>query len=445
MARNLPGADVKRSTGIPWPVEELLRDQAHSWWSDMSHPDGVSEVITRLQRQGCPSCWQEHGPEFKTWWHVGQAYRAIGRVWDAVTVFDAMYEQYLDMEAGVEPNGRLNKAWATFELSECFAALGCPAHAERYLLLSVCEEAAVRSQESGGLSPQTFCKLGTYRRLRSRGWTQERFERLFSLAAQEAAEEPVLGGHAPARPLSWFPEWILQGVLRSGQATTSIPAPLEAPLYRVNRRYVDQLRAMVGREQPASRGHALEHLAEYLLSSIPGCRTVRRTKTYSSDLDVVCSMAGTDLDFRADFGRYFVVECKSSEGRADVTDVLKFSRVLDSLKCRFGILFAWNGVTQAASKEGEPRYALREELKLFLDRGIVLVVITKDHTRRVAEQGESLLGLLREEYERVRFDVPSLAHRECARKRARRRRRLPQRPAKHASARPGAPGPPGPT
>jgi hypothetical protein len=84
-------------------------------------------------------------------------------------------------------------------------------------------------------------------------------------------------------------------------------------------------------------------------------------------------------------------------------------------------------------------------LKLFLDRGIVLVVITKDHTRRVAEQGESLLGLLREEYERVRFDVPSLAQRECARKRARRRRRLPQRPAKHASARPGAPGPPGPT
>jgi hypothetical protein len=206
----------------------------------------------------------------------------------------------------------------------------------------------------------------------------------------------------PWPELNRFPEWALLELPQDWM--TEVPDPREAGRYRANRAFVEELRKKVADATSDPQRKTLERLAQYLLSCIPGCRSGRAMRTYSTDLDVVCSAAGMDVDFRAEFGRYFVAECKSSDAGADVTDLLKFSRVLDSVKCRFGVLFAWNGISRGVSQQGEPRYALREELKVFLDRGIVLVVITKDHIRRVAE-GESFVALLREEYEKTRFDV----------------------------------------
>src|SRR5207245_10589546 len=96
-----------------------------------------------------------------------------------------------------------------------------------------------------------------------------------------------------------------------------------------------------------------------------------RKRSTSTDYDVVCGMEGVDLDFRSNLGRYFLCECKDWANPADFSTFAKFCRVLDSAKCRFGILFSREGITGAARSTD----AAREQLEVFEDRDMVVVVI----------------------------------------------------------------------
>jgi hypothetical protein len=136
------------------------------------------------------------------------------------------------------------------------------------------------------------------------------------------------------------------------------------------------------------------------MSCMPGCRTRRRERSGSTDYDIVCAMEGFDIDFRSDLGRYFVCECKDWVSPADFTTMAKFCRVLDSIKSRFGILFSKNGISGA----GETKFAEREQLKVYQDRGIVIVVLSLEELRYVAS-GANLIALLRRQYETVRLDL----------------------------------------
>jgi len=95
----------------------------------------------------------------------------------------------------------------------------------------------------------------------------------------------------------------------------------------------------------------------------------------------------------------------------------KFCRVLDSVKSRFGILFSRTGI----SGEGAHRDAALEQLKVFQDRGIVIVVVDQKDLDRVA-QGANFISLLRSKYERVRLnltgDDPISRNRAKSRKRS---------------------------
>ena len=75
-------------------------------------------------------------------------------------------------------------------------------------------------------------------------------------------------------------------------------------------------------------------------------------------------------------------------------------RVLDSVKSRFGILFSKSGI----SGEGRARNAELEQLKIFQDRGTVIVVIDKNDLEKLAK-GANFVGLLRRRYERVRLNL----------------------------------------
>ena len=125
--------------------------------------------------------------------------------------------------------------------------------------------------------------------------------------------------------------------------------------------------------------------------------------TPSSDYDIVCSVEGFEVDFRSELGRYFVCECKDWQSPADFTTMAKFCRILDSTKSRFGILFSKLGIS------GQDRAidAEREQLKVFHDRQIVIVVIDHGDLVSVA-QGANFINLLRRKYERVRLDL--MAH-----------------------------------
>jgi len=127
------------------------------------------------------------------------------------------------------------------------------------------------------------------------GLTHEEFERYATQFFKLAVKEPAW---------ALLPEALLQHV--DDGWLTEVPSALEASSYQVNSRYVGHLLEQMGR----GNGEALEVLAQYLMSCIPGCRTRRHLRSRSSDYDVVCMMEGLDFDFRSELGRIFVCECK---------------------------------------------------------------------------------------------------------------------------------------
>lgn len=155
-----------------------------------------------------------------------------------------------------------------------------------------------------------------------------------------------------------------------------VPSPEESAYYRANPLYVQYLIKALG----DGKGTALERLAQYVLSVIPGARTHRRAVSGSTDHDVVCALEGPGLDFRSEIGRYFVCECKDWGEPANFPAIAKFCRVLDSTKCRFGILFSRAGLTG----KGKARDAELELIKVFQDRGMVIVVIDEGDLTNLA-------------------------------------------------------------
>jgi hypothetical protein len=296
---------------------------------------------------------------------------------EALAIFWSLYQHMLLAQ---ESCGRVHKGMPLCWISDCFQLLGCPVHRKRYLQLTLCED-AIRGQ--GTIHPGS---TGSYFRLVWGGMPDAEFCRYARTYWQLSQEEPQV---------SLFPEALLQRT--DDDWLTAIPSAGEAFVYLANEHYVRWLLAQLG----SAGGRTLEFLAEYLMSCMPGCRTKRRARNKSnSDYDVLCSMEGVEVDFRSELGRYFVCECKDWSTPADFTTMAKFCRVLDSFKAKFGILFSKFGVT------GEPRTtdAAREQLKVFQDRGIVIVVINEADLQAIAK-GKNLIALLRRRYEAVRLDM----------------------------------------
>jgi hypothetical protein len=269
-------------------------------------------------------------------------------------------------------------------ISDGFRHLGYPVHAKRYFMYTLCEDAAAY----GGA--KRVDGSGVY--FRAIGYFQ---------LSEQLVEEYTKKAYTAFKRLGrdgWFPERTLAEL--DHRWMTSYPSELEYGQYWSNRLYIEHLLRRLGR--PSDKGRSLERIAHYLLSMIPGCRAYLRKPTGSSDLDVVGSFQGPSLDFRAEFSRYFVCECKDWNTKADFTTIAKLARTLDSVKSRFGIILSKDGISGA----GRGRFAEREQLKVFAANGIAIVVITLEHLKRVAN-GECFLEILRGEYEMVRLDVGS--------------------------------------
>jgi hypothetical protein len=141
---------------------------------------------------------------------------------------------------------------------------------------------------------------------------------------------------------------------------------------------------------------------------MPVCRAFMRSKTYSTDYDVVGIPEGLGLDFRSELGRYFLCECKDWQAKADFTTIAKFCRVLDGAKCSFGILFSKHGITGNRGTTD----AAREQVKVFQQRGMVVVIVSEADIQAVAE-GANFITMLRKKYEQVRLDLrATTAHRK---------------------------------
>jgi hypothetical protein len=95
-----------------------------------------------------------------------------------------------------------------------------------------------------------------------------------------------------------------------------------------------------------------------------------------------------------------VCECKDWARPVGFSTIAKFGRVLDSTKSKFGILFSKKGITGV-----KRTFAARlEQIQLFHDHGIAIVVVSMEDLRKVAA-GANFISVLRTKYEAVRFDV----------------------------------------
>jgi hypothetical protein len=354
---------------------------------DRKLPDELKYFLTRRDGAAviCESPQQAIVPgeisrdDVQEAWHLcGLFYFNLNRIHEALAVFNTYYDHMLLHQ---EQSGkRLHKGIPLVRIGECHERLAHPVLAKRYLMLTACEDSI---RDKGKIDPET---TGLYfRMIWGRGMTH------WALLGYAAKMYEISETH----PLeSIYPEWMLQEI--DDQWMTEFPSPEEAAAYRITRPYVRHLLGNLG----SGAGKNLERLAHYVLACMPGCRARMRSRTSSTDYDVVCAVEGAGLDFRSELGRYFICECKDWESKADFTSMAKFCRVLDSAMCSFGILFSRNGI----SGEGAATDAEREQIKVFQQRGMVVVVVSESDLTKVAD-GANFLTMLRTKYEQVRLDL----------------------------------------
>lgn len=348
--------------------------------AELESAEGAGRICSRLRKHSLAG--QSFSPDVQRLWELcGLFYINTGRWHEAIVIFHDLYDSMLTWE--VDSVAREHKGMPLCWLSDCYSAIGCPVLARRYLMLTTCEDAIreqgdIRSDRSGvyfrwvmryGLSPYD---LSRYAR---------EIWRLYHQNKEEAR----------------FPEWIVQDL--DHLWITAFPSTAEVIRYDISSAYAVWLFEQLGKGD----GKFLERLAHYLLSAIPGCRAYRPQRSHSTDYDVVCAFEGANVDFRGDLGRYFICECKDWEKPADFSAFAKFCRVLDAAKCGFGIIFSKKGI----SGEGRTVFAEREQLKVFQDRGLVIVVISEDDLSKVIT-GSNFVTMLREKYENIRLDLKRL-------------------------------------
>ncbi len=342
--------------------------------------DGAATLCQKLPQFFRPEQIVHESTEQRAWELIGLYYfnQEKPRSFEALNIFLALYQHMLE---GQEKLGqRVHKGMPLLWAGECYALVNYAVLRKRYLMLALCEDAI---RERGTVSPES---TGVYFRLVWRLGMADVALKKYAEECNRLATENSEEGK--------FPEWILQNLDQDW--ATEFPSPIEANVYVANTFYIKRLLSKLG----SSHGVALEQLAEYVLLCMPGCRTSRRKISMSTDYDIVCSMEGFDVDFRSELGRYFVCECKDWSKPADFTAMAKFCRVLDSVKSKFGIVFSREGISGA----GDSRHAEREQLKVFQDRGMVIVVIDEEDLKSVAS-GTNFVNILRKKYERVRLDL----------------------------------------
>lgn len=319
------------------------------------------------------------GKRQRVWELCGIYYMSQARWHEALLIFRGLYNQMLTYQN--QSGARLHKGTPLVWMSDCHAKIHHPVLAKRYLMLTICED-AIRGE--GHIEAD---RTGAYfRAVWHFGMSHDEFTRYGDeiwRAFQRSPEQ------------CFYPEWILQEL--DQRWMTEHPSSNEVLTYEINVQFLHHFVAKFG----SGSGQELERAAHYMLGAVPGCRAYMRKLAASTDYDVIGAFEGVQTDFRSEVGRYFVCECKDWSKPADFSAFAKFCRVLESAKCRFGILFSKHGITG----EGKTQDAEREQVKVFQNAGLALVVVSAEDIQRVT-QGANLVTMLREKYERIRLDIP---------------------------------------
>jgi hypothetical protein len=301
-----------------------------------------------------------------------------GRVKEALHAYHALYLLHLDMQEAVQV--RIHKGDVLYWLGYAAEKISCHSVALRYYLLALCEDAI---ECNGIIDPN---RVGTYHKLViGYGFTPNWFHDL--------ASEIYMRSHNEA--LNIYPEHMLIGV--NSAVRVFQPIGYEFQIVAQSPNYLKRLIENLGN---GSDGRAMERIASYLLSTIPGFHVTERVRSHSSDYDVLAEVPVEASRLYPYTGDVIVCECKDTEDATGFTSIAKLCRVLDSVKARAGIVFSRNGV----SGKRNTLDAHREIIKVYQDRAILIVVVDVNDLKAVAN-GESFYSMLVEKFRRLRLDL----------------------------------------
>jgi tetratricopeptide (TPR) repeat protein len=358
---------------------KILVDERFAYLQEvLNRRDSARIVINEFKEKIQPEQVMEDTNEQKTWEAIGQFYRNGGRYFEAIEVHSSLYEYML---LGQRRTGkRAHKGMPLCWLYDCFNILNYYSISKRYLMLTLIEDAIETKNHVNADNTGSYFRL-----IWHRGLPEDDFNNYANLAYKIYQSDPDNG---------MFPEWILPQLDQGWM--TEFPSLLEGNMYYASRNYLEYLITKLG----DPNGIYLEKIAGYLLFCMPGARINQRQRTNSTELDIVCCIDGLQNDFRSELGHYFVCECKDyKNAKVGYPIVAKFIRVLDSTKSRFGIIVSTTGITG----KGKRKDAELEIIKVFQDRGVVIIDINLDDIKLVAN-GFNFINMMRSKYENIRLD-----------------------------------------
>ena len=162
------------------------------------------------------------------WEVVGSFYRKEQRFHDALAIYSKLYDHLLAAQ-------NVARTWCMkgtplVWMSDCYAAMGCTAISQRYLMLTLVENAIAGR---GDVSPT---ETGVYFRLVWRGWLSD--------AELKRYASKIYHLHETSPQEALYPEWVLQQLDRDW--ITRAPTPHEAGVFASNPRYIEHLIRCLG-------------------------------------------------------------------------------------------------------------------------------------------------------------------------------------------------------
>lgn len=359
-------------------LDSLLQEIPSKYHPCINDVKGEHMALNELRKDYFnPDNRHENTENQRVWECVALSFFNTSRPFQAITIIKELYWSILRYQ--ISENKRIHKGMSLVWLYEFYRHVNYTWLSRKYMFLTCVEDAI---QDAGSFKREA----GVYFRLNYHfGMSNDQINELGQKLYEIFQKNPQTVS---------YPEFYLQ--IFGDSWKTTLTAIEEQSIWDLNPYYFRQLLEKIG----DGSGKSLEDLAEYLLMCLPGARVKKRVKTHSTEIDVLCVLDGLFYDFRGELGRYLICECKNWKKKANFTAIAKFMRVLDSAKCKTGILFSKSGISGKKRRKD----AEMEIIKYFQEREKIVIVMTESDLSKIG-LGASFITILREKYENIKFDL----------------------------------------
>jgi len=157
------------------------------------------------------------------------------------------------------------------------------------------------------------------------------------------------------------------------------------------------------------KGQALEYLASYLFLLIPGWVPLRnrQDEDQTFEHDIVVRNFNQSIPMADLVGRHFLVECKNWQATSVGSPCAGyFLYRMQLTHAKFGVIFAWAGITGKETDEPVEKHARSLIRKAFHENGNMCIVLEKKRLDKLASGTTTFWSLLLELIEEFRFGKP---------------------------------------